>query len=528
MNQYLLLRDNKQTGPYTAEQLAAKGIKPYDLVWQEGRSAAWRYPSEIAELKPFAPVVEEQPYDRFYKKPGEQSTESTSVAAQTVTEQQPVAAAANTANAVQESQPVSKVAEQTTGKHIYVTMPASKTQTNVTTPVAKKEETAKPVAQQSQQYNQTATSTTNKSTEKKTAAASYIVSQEDDELNSSLLKGYKDRRKEDDEINNSFLSEYEMKKRALTQNKSGGTTTTIKQAEKPVASTKETWLTPAKKERIDFKALLAGSGKYLQDNKNLTRGLVAAVLILGGVVIGLVINSGRHQPDTKVLETLVKEIREQQSEKASTTGPATETVQNNNQPREEDRYSNEAPNNNNNIADPASPSSNSGNSANQQAVIRHDVIKKDNNVVPAPQNQNKSIAVQASNTNQQPVEATPTVMEPKEKPINQEVLEKARKNIYDQVRAEASAFKVGILGGVSDLDITVLNSSLYTLDQVSVEIKYFGPEKKLVKTQTLIFNNVPPGKRRTLEAPRTNRGITIDYTVTSINSKALGLAQTGF
>ena len=525
MNQYLLLRDNKQTGPYTAEQLAVKGIKPYDLVWQEGRSAAWRYPSEIAELKPFAPVVEEQPYDRFYKKPGEQATESATVAAQTVTEQQPVASAANTANAVQESQPVSKLAEQTTGKHIYVTMPASKTQTNVTTQVAQKEETAKPVAQQ---YNQTATSATSK-TEKKTAAASYIVSQEDDELNSSLLKGYKDRRKEDDEINNSFLSEYEMKKRAMAQNKSGGTATAVKQAEKPVASTKETWATPAKKERIDFKALLAGSGKYLQDNKNLTRGLVAAVLILGGVVIGLIINSGRRQPDTKVLETLVKEIREQQSEKASTTGtlPTTETAQSNKLPREEDRYNNEAPNNNNSV-EPAPPSSNSGNSANQQAVIRHDVIKKDNNVASPPQNQNKSIAVQASNTNTQPVEVTPAVIEPREKPINQEVLEKARKNIYDQVRVEASAFKVGILGGISDLDITVLNSSLYALDQVAVEIKYFGPEKKLVKTQTLIFNSVPPGKRRTLEAPRTSRGITIDYTVTSINSKALGLAQTGF
>ena len=58
---YLLLRDNKQTGPYSTEELIAKGLKPYDLVWLEGKSAAWRYPSEIQELKPFAPVVEEQP-----------------------------------------------------------------------------------------------------------------------------------------------------------------------------------------------------------------------------------------------------------------------------------------------------------------------------------------------------------------------------------------------------------------------------------------------------------------------------------
>jgi hypothetical protein len=107
MNTYLLLRDNKQTGPYTAQQLAEKGLKPYDLVWHEGRSAAWRYPSELEELKAFAPVVEEQPYDRFYKKPGEQAQQSSTV--QTQTAQQQVAATST----VQETQPVSKQAEQT-------------------------------------------------------------------------------------------------------------------------------------------------------------------------------------------------------------------------------------------------------------------------------------------------------------------------------------------------------------------------------------------------------------------------------
>jgi len=69
MNKYLLLRDNKQSGPYTVPEIIENGIKPYDLVWLEGKSAAWRYPSEIEELKPHALVVEEQPFDRFYKKP---------------------------------------------------------------------------------------------------------------------------------------------------------------------------------------------------------------------------------------------------------------------------------------------------------------------------------------------------------------------------------------------------------------------------------------------------------------------------
>ncbi|WP_276502110.1 hypothetical protein [Terrimonas pollutisoli] len=68
MASYLLLRDNKESGPFSVEDLRKAGLKPYDLIWVEGRSAAWRYPCEIEELKPFAPVVEEQPFDRFFKR----------------------------------------------------------------------------------------------------------------------------------------------------------------------------------------------------------------------------------------------------------------------------------------------------------------------------------------------------------------------------------------------------------------------------------------------------------------------------
>jgi len=516
MNQYLLLRDNKQSGPYTAQELAAKGIKPYDLVWQEGRSAAWRYPSEIEELKAFAPVVEEQPYDRFYKKPGEQAGETTTATkAQSTTEQQPVAQATN---AAQESQPVSNQVEQAVAKHIYVTMPVK----------GGKEETAKPVAQQA---SKNTTSTNTSTSNKKAAASSYIISEEDDELNSGMLKGYQSRKQEDDEINNSYMSDYESRKAAWQKQKSGGAAT-IKQevAEKPATPKKESWSslsTTRKKDQFDWKAMLAGSGRYFQDNKNLTRSLVAAVLILGGVVIGLVINSGHRQPDTQVLESLVKEIRDQRNEKTAATAPETENSQQGSEPREEKTYSRQTPNNN--AEEPASIQTIPANNTPVQPVTRHAVIKKENSVVTPPQNQNKSIVVPVSNpAPQQPAETSPTVTEPKEKPINQEVLEKARKNIYDQVRVEASAFKVGLLGGISDLDLTIQNTSLYPLDQVSVEVRYFGMEKKLVKTQTIIFNNVPPGKRRTLEVPSTKRGITIDYSITSINSKALGLAQNGF
>src|SRR3954452_8979749 len=69
MKPYRLLRNNKESGPYSAEELIQLGLKAYDLIWEDGKSASWRYSSEIAALKPYAPEVEEQPFDRFFKKP---------------------------------------------------------------------------------------------------------------------------------------------------------------------------------------------------------------------------------------------------------------------------------------------------------------------------------------------------------------------------------------------------------------------------------------------------------------------------
>jgi hypothetical protein len=50
---YLLLRSNQQTGPHSLEELLQLRLQPFDLVWVEGKSYGWSYPSEIDSLKPF-------------------------------------------------------------------------------------------------------------------------------------------------------------------------------------------------------------------------------------------------------------------------------------------------------------------------------------------------------------------------------------------------------------------------------------------------------------------------------------------
>lgn len=53
MKKYLLLRDNKESGPYLLEEIAEKGLRPLDLIWIEKESTAWEYATEINELKGF-------------------------------------------------------------------------------------------------------------------------------------------------------------------------------------------------------------------------------------------------------------------------------------------------------------------------------------------------------------------------------------------------------------------------------------------------------------------------------------------
>ncbi|HUR67066.1 MAG TPA: hypothetical protein VMZ03_12020 [Chitinophagaceae bacterium] len=48
---YILLRDNKEIGPLSLEELSSKGLRSHDLIWVEGQSVCWLNPEQINELK---------------------------------------------------------------------------------------------------------------------------------------------------------------------------------------------------------------------------------------------------------------------------------------------------------------------------------------------------------------------------------------------------------------------------------------------------------------------------------------------
>lgn len=50
MKKYLLLRNNKRSGPYSHGELVLMDLKPLDLVWAEGQSTSWSHPGELPEF----------------------------------------------------------------------------------------------------------------------------------------------------------------------------------------------------------------------------------------------------------------------------------------------------------------------------------------------------------------------------------------------------------------------------------------------------------------------------------------------
>jgi len=108
-----------------------------------------------------------------------------------------------------------------------------------------------------------------------------------------------------------------------------------------------------------------------------------------------------------------------------------------------------------------------------------------------------------------------------EEKVDKDVL---KNNLSSLVSLGSSGYTVGTFGGVSGLQLTVSNRSVYALDLVVVEVQYIQANKKVFKTENLYFRSIAPGSALMQEAPKSSRGIKVAYKITLVNSKELGLS----
>lgn len=439
MNSYLLLRDNKQTGPYSAEEIIAKGFKPYDLVWLEGKSAGWRYPGELPELAPHAPLTEEQPFDRFYKKPAAKTVEQEkkSPVAKPVYEERKLEEKPNQSTIATESPllpfPQEKVVRS---RKIFVTLPGN-------------------------------------------AVTATTASVPPPSAPSSITK-------KDTTVNE------KPNMTALPSTPVTGKPTAI-----PVPF-------PPAKEKTPIENILPSPDKIKVVRQipygKMIRGAVAVCILLGGVVIGLAISTSGKTEEQKQLDALVQQIKEKRlgnNHQEPVPVPVTAVTTN------KDSMVAELPESNNTLT-----------AASSQNIAASQVIDKSTanqtiNVVSHPVEKEKS-----STGSSLPATA--------EKPSPVAKAEINPESIRKFISVKANDYKTGVLGGISKLQLTISNNSLQLLESVNVEVRYLGPEKKIVNTQVITISNIAAGQEKTQAIPSSKRGVTVDYSIVKITPALSG------
>ena len=406
MNKYLLLRDNKQSGPYTVPEIIELGIKPYDLVWLDGKSVAWRYPSEIEELKAYSPTVEEQPFDRFYKKPEQVIKPAPAVVQST----EHLAYVPKTETAEEEEIPVQK--------KVYINFPVGNAPAKKTVP------------------------------EKKV----YIPEP-------------------------------------------------VQTVQQPISFTEKT-NQPVPERISSYNSKPATDRKYVYYAG-------AACVILIGLIAMLWINNNTQQERLKELNTIVKEIENKKANDLTMQTTQVKNVEPAPVPQTSETIVNPELLSTNDYNTPVKPAVNetpaaavekvpAPKKADQPAADASGVVFKERPVLRRSDNDQATVI---TNKNENADPATPS-----------------SDNLFKQVSVKTNKYKTGVLGGISNLQLELTNNSKRELHKVAIQIKYLGPEKKVVNTQTVYFENVAPGEHTTIDVPKSKRGVTIDYIITDIKS----------
>jgi hypothetical protein len=113
----------------------------------------------------------------------------------------------------------------------------------------------------------------------------------------------------------------------------------------------------------------------------------------------------------------------------------------------------------------------------------------------------------------------------RESTINAEEDTKAmiKKNITSYVTAERNEYTFNELGGISNLKISVTNSTDYVLDNVQVKVIYIKANGEVWDSKIVDFNMIDRQTKSTIKVGDTERGTSVQFEIVSIKSNALGL-----
>jgi hypothetical protein len=408
---YLLLRNNKESGPHTLEEIIAMQLKQHDLIWVEGRSAAWRYPEELEEFRKY---VTGAPIENESRKPtsiSEIYQQQPAIKKPAVSQQAPYVEASN----IPKTEPANQRDRE--AKYISVIFP------NTVKPAIEKKQPDTP-------------SVAAEKTPPVIKKEKIIV---EDEVAPSFSSG-------------SFSAKFPERTVQL-----------------------------APKEDKGFNAA-----------KNIIWGVA---ILLGGVVLGLSLDKiitskpASLPVDEPVAKQTVVPAAHDQEPAASTSSTENSTAFVTNTPEPEKQA---------------------------EKPLKKKAVDKAA-LIPVVETES------SKKTDSAPDNSAAATSIPVKIDAATEEKEKAKANIRNLLSVTNNKFKLGAFGGINELQISVTNNSNYPVDVVAVDVHYLLVNKKVFKTETIYFRDLHPGVTLMQEAPKSSRGVTIEYSINTVNSKALGL-----
>ncbi len=466
MSTYLLLRNNKESGPHTLQALLTIGLRPYDLVWVEGRSAAWRYPSEVEELKPYAEAVEEQPFDRFYKKNDSSSLVGVNTDQQHVHTDQH----AHTEKSLVEVHtdqhekympPPADPTPPATRKSVFVTMPG-KAVTPPRPAPSPRPVTSLPVV---------------KEREPEPVETEIKYSQSLDDIKDMYVQTLQDRKKK--QVRRSQWRNY-LRTAAVIAGLIGvgvlvGFMVRPRSAQSPVLAEKRSTGNTSAVDPVSSQSI---KEETVADQVQLQNEPMPAPEKFKDAPLVNVSAESRLLTRDQGINNLALHNKTPEFKKNNNTSSLQSSA-----------------------APEASTYPVSSKAAVYQSTTQDPHTGERGKAV---RNVNTPVTEQAAvNTNTGTISRNLSTTDA----------------LAGQVAVRSNDYKRVAFGGIRDLRLTVTNNSNFELDQVLVELQYIKPSEEPLRTEQIRFGAIAANESSTVRIPDTNRGIKVTYRIIKINSK---------
>ena len=461
MATYLLLRNNKESRPLSFDEIIKTGLKPYDLIWINGKSAAWRYANEIPEFIPYAPAEKEQPINISKPQTEEPVKESvtpiynhpTEISNQTLAREPRLHDAGRQHHQLQESKRNTKV---------FVSLPEKKVFEKPVTPVV-------------------------------------------DETRRNDFNSFDQQHKEQ-KLND---------KKNLNTNPGRTEIPVTRYSTEPI-ELEEKYSQPLDEIKEIYVQTLNQRKKRIARKKVLYTGLKVAaavsIILAIGVIIGIYYFPGKENNNNNIVENAAPaNTNPAELNAPGFVSDARMEAVNANLPINEDATEIE------NINDFGAPVNEQ---KEKQVTAKSQIKNKNPNPVPY-----EGVVVDSQTNERNRVKRDDSAEIAIANNNKQTLKKGSIENIWDDVSIKASDFKTGPFGGIKDLQVTLVNNSAYSLDKVEIEVKYIGIEKQVVKTQRMVFNDVLPGGQVHADVPKTGRGMDVDVSIKKINVKDFSFAR---